>query len=202
MPTLVDFQLPDPAATDRLAALLATSIEPGLCIWLSGELGSGKTHLARGLLRALGWQGAVRSPTYTLLETYAVAGPAPGPGPEPGKASADFTRDPGGLAKKPEAESGLMLYHFDLYRMASPEEWVDAGFDDLPGAAVRLVEWPARGGSLVPTADLHLEFAVSGRGRRLRLTALTRLGEETWYELESALFRQPAGSALDWSLVR
>ncbi|MCC6611734.1 MAG: tRNA (adenosine(37)-N6)-threonylcarbamoyltransferase complex ATPase subunit type 1 TsaE [Burkholderiales bacterium] len=62
--------LSDEAATLALGARIALSVGPGMSIHLSGELGSGKTTLARGLLRALGHAGKVKSPTYSLVELY------------------------------------------------------------------------------------------------------------------------------------
>jgi tRNA threonylcarbamoyladenosine biosynthesis protein TsaE len=67
VPTLT---LPDENATLALGAALAARLEPGLLIALRGELGAGKTTLVRGLLRALGYAGRVKSPTYTLVEVY------------------------------------------------------------------------------------------------------------------------------------
>jgi tRNA threonylcarbamoyladenosine biosynthesis protein TsaE len=65
--------LPDLAATERLGALLAGVLRPGLKIYLSGDLGSGKTTLVRALLRAAGHAGRVKSPTYTLVELYVIS---------------------------------------------------------------------------------------------------------------------------------
>lgn len=67
-------ELPDPDATDALGRVLAATRPPLAVVHLHGDLGAGKSTLARALLRALGVQGPVRSPTYTLVERYPVPG--------------------------------------------------------------------------------------------------------------------------------
>ncbi|MDR1994439.1 tRNA (adenosine(37)-N6)-threonylcarbamoyltransferase complex ATPase subunit type 1 TsaE [Azonexus sp.] len=65
--------LPDEAATQRFGALLAPRLSGGLVVYLEGDLGAGKTTLARALIRALGHAGPVKSPTYSLVEVYVVS---------------------------------------------------------------------------------------------------------------------------------
>ncbi len=67
------FSLPDSADTDRLGQALARTRPPQAVLYLQGDLGAGKSTLARALLRELGVQGAIRSPTYTLVERYPLA---------------------------------------------------------------------------------------------------------------------------------
>ncbi len=71
---LLGLHLPDADATAALGAALARHRPERAVLYLQGELGAGKSSLARALLRELGVRGAIRSPTYTLVERYAVAG--------------------------------------------------------------------------------------------------------------------------------
>ena len=83
-PSLFTVELPLPDDTDRLGAALADVLialrpqidaaESGLAMRLEGDLGAGKISLVRAMLRRLGWTGAVKSPTFTLLETYEAGG--------------------------------------------------------------------------------------------------------------------------------
>jgi|SRR6185437_3566319 len=67
------FPLPDLAATDALAARIAAGLRPGNCVALKGDLGAGKTTLARAILRRLGVAEHVPSPTFTLVQSYETA---------------------------------------------------------------------------------------------------------------------------------
>jgi tRNA threonylcarbamoyladenosine biosynthesis protein TsaE len=101
---------------------------------LRGDLGAGKTTLVRHLLRALGVQGRIKSPTYAVVEPHAVGGCEHLPAGEP-----------------------LNIWHFDFYRFNDPREWEDAGFRELfasPG--LKLVEWPERAAGFLPTMDAHI----------------------------------------------
>lgn len=135
----VSEQLDDAAATEALGARLAKRLRPGDVIYLQGDLGAGKTTLVRGLLRALGYTGPVRSPTYTLVESYAFDG-------RPTVHHLDLYR----LADPEELE------------------WLGIR-DLCGGEAITLIEWPERGRGLLPPPDLTLDLAPSGCGRRATL---------------------------------
>jgi len=68
----LEIDLVDELAAQAFASVLASKLEPGLIVYLYGDLGSGKTTLVRGMLTALGQEGAIKSPTYTLVESYAI----------------------------------------------------------------------------------------------------------------------------------
>ncbi len=107
-------------ATRRLAADIANALEPGDLVTLSGDLGAGKTTLARALIRDLANDPAIAvpSPTFTLMQNY------------------DLPRFP--------------LIHADLYRLSGPGELAELGFEDLPEDAVVLLEWPDRAAGFLP----------------------------------------------------
>lgn len=146
----------DEAATLQFGAVLAKVIVPNLTIYLHGDLGAGKTTLVRGLLHALGYVGKVKSPTYTLVESYEI---------------------------KSHANSNLMLYHFDLYRFNDEEEWEEAGFRDYFNASsVCIIEWPEKAQNCLPTPDLNVTFSIKNiglnLGRNIQVSAHSVLGQQ------------------------
>lgn len=135
------------------------SIDGGL-IFLEGDLGAGKTTFSRGLMRGFGHQGAVKSPTYTLVETYDV-----------------LASHKDGVQTAP-----LTVCHFDLYRLGDPEELEFMGIRDyLEGAHLCLLEWADKGLGLLPAADLVLSIADIDGGRQLTWQAGTEKGQ-AWCE--------------------
>jgi tRNA threonylcarbamoyladenosine biosynthesis protein TsaE len=67
------FELPDEAATLSLGGMLAPLLQPGMVVFLEGDLGAGKTSFSRAVIRALGHTGPVKSPTYSLVEVYVIS---------------------------------------------------------------------------------------------------------------------------------
>jgi tRNA threonylcarbamoyladenosine biosynthesis protein TsaE len=136
-------------ATETLGRALAATRPASAVVHLHGDLGTGKSTLARAMLRALGVVGAIRSPTYTLIERYPLA-------------------------------DGGEAWHLDLYRIIDAGELEFLGLADAE-AALWLIEWPERGRSGLPQADLRIDLTVKGAGRGTRLTADTETGGR-WLE--------------------
>jgi tRNA threonylcarbamoyladenosine biosynthesis protein TsaE len=158
----LDLQLEDEAATKRLGEALAAFLVAagaGLFIYLSGDLGAGKTTLVRALLRWLGIAGPIKSPTFTLMEPYVALLP-----------------QPSGINQN----VSLYCYHFDFYRFTDPREWLEAGFrEHFDDHALCLVEWPekAAGEGHLPRADVAIDLFADGDGRRATLRGETSRGQ-------------------------
>jgi tRNA threonylcarbamoyladenosine biosynthesis protein TsaE len=107
-------RLQDETATEAFGAALAKIVAPGDTIALYGALGAGKTTLARGLLRGLGHEGDVASPTFPIVQVY----------------------DP--------PDTRIPVWHVDLYRIEHPSELDEIGLDEARDRAALLIEWPER----------------------------------------------------------
>jgi tRNA threonylcarbamoyladenosine biosynthesis protein TsaE len=153
--------LPDEAATIACGALLARLCAGRGLITLSGDLGSGKTTLCRALLRALGHEGPVKSPTYTLVEPY------------------DLPQ--------------YRVQHYDLYRLADPEELDYLGLRDFVGPeTLTLIEWPEKAASALPPIDLALDLRVQEGGRRLCWQGCSPSGHQIAAALSAHFSAKPA----------
>ena len=139
--------LADESRLISLASKVAQHLETSFVFLLKGDLGAGKTTFARGFIQASGYDGVVKSPTYTLVEPYAISGER-------------------------------MCYHFDLYRLADPEELEFTGARDyFNNRDVCIVEWPEKAEGFLPPADWLCVLSHDNGGRNLVVSALSEKGK-------------------------
>ncbi len=119
----------DLGAVHRLAAFLALALRPGDVIALSGELGAGKTTLARAIIRAVHDDETLEipSPTFSLVQDY--------------------------------AQGRLPVVHVDCYRMENPDELEEIGLDEALDKGVALIEWAERAGERLPRDRIEIDIA-------------------------------------------
>lgn len=130
------FSIANEAAMQSFGSQLVKALPEKALVTLSGELGAGKSVLARAMIHSLGYEGRVKSPTYTLIETYEAT-------------HAD--------------NSVIRIAHLDLYRLSDPDELEYLGFDDvLDTSNLVIIEWPEQGEGRVPTASVHVSIEYAG----------------------------------------
>ncbi len=138
-----------------LAKTVARHLNSSFIMLLKGDLGVGKTTFARSFIQASGFDGVVKSPTYTLVEPYPIS-------------------------------HNRLCYHFDLYRLAEPEELEFIGARDyFNNNDVCLVEWPEKAEGFLPAADWICVFSYYNQGRNLVISALTEKGKKLMLQVFS-----------------
>jgi len=138
MGELMERYLENSEATARFGAELWQQLPTTGVIFLRGDLGAGKTTLVRGYLRAAGFTGAIRSPTYNLVESYPL--------------------------------DQHTVFHFDLYRLADPEELEWMGIRDYFGKhCLAFIEWPEKGQGFLPSADKTITLTLANEGRQVTM---------------------------------
>lgn len=136
-PWTLDFVSSSEQQTVRLGVRLGELLQPGDIVCLSGELGAGKTALARGMARGWGTNARVTSPTFVLVNQY------------------------------PRLHDGRILYHLDCYRLESSADIFTAGFTDiLESREAVMIEWPARIETWLPADRLWISLAYFSETRR------------------------------------
>ena len=143
----IELDLPDESATMCLGRRLAGLAAVGDVIALRGDLGAGKTTLARGFITGLpdpeggSSDEEIPSPTFSLVQIY--------------------MREPANV------------WHADLYRIERPEEVLELGLEEALAEGILLIEWPERMGYFLPRErlDVTIEFVTGKEGRRVKLNA-------------------------------
>lgn len=127
-------ELNNEAATQRLGEDLALALNAGTLVYLTGDLGMGKSTLARALIKAACDDSNldVPSPTFTLVQTY-----------------------PGNCATG-------KISHFDLYRIETGEEIEELGIDEAIDVGIGLIEWPENGYGFTPDFNLDISLCENG----------------------------------------
>lgn len=146
-PRSLSVALSDEAATERLGEALAERLRPRDVVALQGGLGVGKTTLARAILRAASGDRGLIVPSPT------------------------FT-----LVEVYDTRRGA-FWHFDLYRLESPEQVFELGWEEARADGIALVEWAERLGTLLPRERLTVTLAMEGEGRRADLQGDARFGD-------------------------
>ena len=139
--------LVDDASTQAIGKRVAKNCEPPLIIYLSGELGAGKTTFARGFLRALGHDEIVKSPTFSLVETYQLE---------------NFT---------------IYHFDLYRLNDPAELEFTGIRDLSAEAEAICLIEWPNRGGRDTPPPDLIINFEHSGNHRDLEFSSKSTKGQ-------------------------
>ena len=128
--------LDGPEATEQIGASIGRLLRVGDAVALYGDLGAGKTTLARGLVRALGFEGEVASPTFPIVQLY-----------EP-------------------PETRLPLWHVDLYRIEEESDLQELALDEAKRDGALVIEWPERLGACLWPDALRLRLEPAGEGGR------------------------------------
>lgn len=175
-----------------LGAQLAKIAIPGTIIYLEGDLGAGKTTLVRGFLRSLGYSGAVKSPTFTVVEPYSLDNnkffnyneleAVVKQDNDDSSVTDSILKNSHETANNHEQK----IYHFDLYRLEDPEELEYLGIRDyLDGQAIALIEWPEKGCGVLPKADLTIKITHQSQGRKVELLSQSENGAVIVFKLTS-----------------
>jgi tRNA threonylcarbamoyladenosine biosynthesis protein TsaE len=131
---------------ERIGAAIGTALVPGDVVLLSGDLGAGKTTLARAMLKARGLVGEAPSPTFAIVQPYA----------------------------PPEVD--LPIAHVDLYRIEDEGELIELGLDEYLYDGALLIEWPERLGAQGWPGALSITISGSGDARVLTADVPTSWG--------------------------
>ena len=143
-------KIDSPAAMEALGQELAAMLRTGDIVTLEGDLGAGKTTLARGVLAGLGYTQDVSSPSFAIIHSY-----------EP-----------------PEVR--LPIAHIDFYRLEDKGEWEELGLDEMALHGAMIVEWPEKGPDWIRRDALAVRIEFEGTGARRLTVEPGRAWKDRW----------------------
>lgn len=147
--SISEITLPDLDAMATYGGGIAARLKPGDVVALSGPLGAGKTTLARSIIAALGHEGEVPSPTFTIIETYSCP------------------------------PLRIAVVHADFYRLEDPSELQEIGLEDYRDDAALIAEWPQRAGGFAQEPGcLAIELKALAQGKSEGRIAIARAGAD------------------------
>jgi tRNA threonylcarbamoyladenosine biosynthesis protein TsaE len=129
----------EPVETERFGSFIGHHLRGGEVVFLTGELGAGKTTLAQSIAASMGIPDVVSSPTFNVVKEYMVP------------------------------NSDLMLAHADMYRLETAEDLLSVGLTEYLGNSktVSIIEWPEKITALEETPHIHISMSLSGQDRHL-----------------------------------
>ncbi len=136
--------------TEALGAAIGALLAPGEIVGLTGSLGAGKTVLARGILRGLGFEGDVPSPSFPIVIPY----------------------EPPGVR--------IPVAHVDLYRLEPGDDVGELGLADMLTDGALIIEWPDRLGEDWRSGALDLSLMVADDGARVLTAKVPPAWESRW----------------------
>ena len=165
--TVQTYYLANPEKTVEFGQLLAKCLPSKGLIFLQGNLGAGKTTLIGSVIKAMGHKGSTKSPTYTIVEPYLI-----------------------------NSENRQKIYHFDLYRLADPEELEYIGIRDyIDEDALCFVEWPDKGKGFLPLPDMIISLEYQNEARKIALEVITQKWLSEFRQLDK--FDKPSEQAIN-----
>jgi tRNA threonylcarbamoyladenosine biosynthesis protein TsaE len=136
---MVSQKTKSPEETKNFGKDLSKKLIPGTVVALTGPLGSGKTVLVQGICVGLGVEKTVTSPTFVIINEY-----------------------PGSLNQSP-----IWVYHFDLYRLESVEEFLGLGYEEyFYGKGVTLIEWAEKIKEFLPKKRMEINLKILSESER------------------------------------
>jgi len=168
-----------PQETFNIGERIAAFLSSGSVVALIGELGSGKTYLAKGIARGLGITENITSPTYTIISEY--------------QTDDDSTARETSLQNARETSSYNTLFHIDAYRLNNDKDFEDlGGLEIINSDGICIIEWSERIPKSLPESKITISLEITGSCSRLiRIKGLVDLQQSFQHNKKKAHSENP-----------